>query len=115
MNIRCITFWVVTLGDFNLADTGFNIQEAAGMYFAEVKIPSKEKKQLSKMEVDTAHRLSSVQIDVERVLEVIRQKYTILQSTFPINMIMRGEGSELSAVDKMVSVAYALYSVIPLD
>jgi len=108
-------------GDVVLADRGFNIQEAAGMYCAEVKIPpfTKGKKQLSKMEVDTARRLSSIRIHVERVIGVIRQKYTILQSTLPINMIMCGDDSELSAVDKMVTVACALCnhcdSVIPFD
>jgi len=35
-----------------LADQGFNIQEAAGIYSAEVKIPpcTKRKKQLNKLE-----------------------------------------------------------------
>ena len=79
----------------------------------------KGKKQLSKMEVDTARRLPSVRIHVEHVIGVIRQKYTILQSTPPINMIMCGEDSELSAIDKMVTVACTLCnhcdSVIPFD
>jgi len=76
-----------------LADRGFNIQEAAGIYCAEVKIPpfTRGKKQLSKMDIDSAHKLSSICIHVERVIGVIRQKYTILQSTLPINMIMFGD------------------------
>jgi len=47
------TFWIVTPP---FAILGFNIQEAAGMYCAEVNIPpfTKGKKQLNKMEVDTA-------------------------------------------------------------
>ena len=104
-------------GDVVLADRGFNIQEAAGMYCAEVKIPpfTKGKKQLSKMEVDSAHKLSSIRIHVERVIGMVRQKYTILQSTLPI---MCGD-SDISAVDKMVTVACALCnhcnSVIPFD
>ena len=107
-------------GDVVLADRGFNIQEAAGMYCAEVKIPpfTKGKKQLSKMEVDSAHKLSSIRIHVERVIGMVRQKYTILQSTLPINMVMCGD-SDISAVDKMVTVACALCnhcnSVIPFD
>ena len=41
-------------GDVLIADRGFNIQEAAGMFCAEVKIPpfNKVKKQLSQMEID---------------------------------------------------------------
>ena len=107
-------------GDVLLADRGFNIQEAAGMYCAEVKIPpfTKGKKQLSQMEIDVAQKLSRVQIHMERVIGVVRQKFTILQSTLPINMIM-SEDSEISTVDKIVTVACALCnhcdSVVPFD
>ena len=43
-------------GDVVLADRGFNIQEAAGMYCADVKLLpfTKGKKQLSQMEIDVA-------------------------------------------------------------
>jgi len=60
------------------------------MYCTEVKIPpfTKGKKQLSKMDIDGASKLSSIRIHVEKVIGVIRQKYTILQS---INMIMCGD------------------------
>ena len=71
------------------------------------------------MAVNTARRLSSLQIHVERVIGMVRQKYTILQSTLPINMIMCGGDSEVSAVNKMVTVACALCNhcdfVIPFD
>ena len=50
---------------------------------------------------------------------MVRQKYTILQSPSPINMIMCEEDSEISTVDKIVSVACALCnhcdSLIPID
>ena len=54
-------------GDVILADCGFTIEEAAGMYCAEVKIPSftKGKKQLSKIEVETTRQLAQVRIHVE--------------------------------------------------
>ena len=75
-------------GDVVLADRGFNIQEAAGMYCAEVKLPpfTRGKKQLSKMEIDVSHQLSSVRIHVERVISMVRQKYAILRSILPINL-----------------------------
>ena len=64
-----------------LADRGFTIQNSAGMYCAEVRIPpfTKGKKQLSKVEVETARQLSHVRIHVERVIGAVRQKYTILK------------------------------------
>ena len=42
-------------GDVILADCGFTIQDQAGLFCAEVKIPpfTRGKKQLSKLEVDT--------------------------------------------------------------
>ena len=63
-------------GDITLADWGFNVQEAVGLYCAEVKFPpfTKEKKQLSMLEVDTARQLSRVRIHVERVIGLLRQK-----------------------------------------
>ena len=64
-------------GDLILADRGFTIEESAGMYCAQVKLHSftKGKKQLSQLEVDTSSQLSSVQIHIERVIGVLRQKY----------------------------------------
>ena len=62
-------------GDVLLADRGFNVQESAGVYCAEVKIPpfTKGKSQLNKFEVDTSRKLSWVRIHVERVIGLLRQ------------------------------------------
>ena len=70
-------------GDTILADRGFTVQDSAGMYCAEVRIPpfTRGKKQLSKVKIETARQLSYVRIHVERVIGMIRQKYTILHST----------------------------------
>ena len=72
-------------GDLVLADRGFTIQDSVGMYCNEVKIPpfTREKRQLSKFEVDTSRQLSRVRIHVERVIGVLGQKYTILNSILP--------------------------------
>ncbi len=77
-------------GDLVLADHGFNVQDTVGLYCAEVKLPpfTKGKKQLSTVDVDFARQLSRVRIHVERVICFLRQKYTFLESTLPINMIM---------------------------
>ena len=72
-------------------DQGFTIDQAAGMYCAQVNIRSftTGKKQLSKLEIDCARQLSQVRIHVERVIGLVRQKYSILQSTLSINMMKR--------------------------
>ena len=108
-------------GDQILADRGFNIQEAAGLYCAEVRLPpfTKGKKQLNKIDVDFARQLSRVRIHVERVIGFLRQKYTLLESTLPINMIMCPENSDISLIDKIVTVCCALCncceSVVPFQ
>ena len=62
----------------------------------------KVKNQLSKFEVDTSRKLSRVRIHVERVIGVLRQKYTILQSVLPISMIMGTPGfDDYSMIDKI--------------
>jgi len=45
---------------------------------------------------------------MERVIGLVRQKYTILQSTLPINLIASGEGENVSVIDKIVTVCSAL-------
>ena len=80
-------------GDLFLADRGFTVQESAGVYCAEVQIPAFTwgKRQLSRCEVHATRQLARVRILVERVIGVIWQKYSILESTLPINMLMCDE------------------------
>ena len=55
------------------------------------KIPpfTRGEKELSRMEVDKSHNLSRVRIHVERVIGILKQKYTILESH---NFMERLEG-----------------------
>lgn len=107
-------------GDQVLADRGFTVQGSVGLYCAEIKVPpsTKGKKQLSQLEIDKARQLSRVRIHVERVIGVLRQKYTILQSNLPINMIMCHDTTETSMIDKIVVICCALCNfcdpVVPL-
>ena len=96
-------------GDVILADRGFTIQESVGMLCAEVKITplTKGKKQLSKLEVDTTRELSQVRIYVERIIRMVHQKYTILQSTLPISMIMCNKDEGISSIDKTFAICCA--------
>ena len=100
-------------GDQILADRGFTVQDSVGLYCAEVKVPpfTKGKKQLSRLESDTACQLSCVRIHVERVIGSLRQKYTILHSTLAINMIMCDDDTDISIVDKIVVVCCGLCNV----
>ena len=88
-----------------LADRGFTCNEKARMYLAEVKTPpfTKGKKQLEKQEIEGSRELSTVCIHVERVIGLLKQKYTILQGVLPINFISSINGdSDEAVVDKIV-------------
>ena len=108
-------------GDIVLADRGFSIQDTVKqLYCAEVKLPpfTKGKRQLSAIEVESARRLSRVRIHVERVIGMLRQKYTILESTLPI-AFLSSKNNSTSQIDKIVTICAALCnccdSIIPFD
>ena len=105
---------MVFIGDVILADRGFTVDEYARMAMAEVKIPpfTKGKKQLEKIDVDWSRELSLVRIHVERVIGVLKQKYTILQGTLPIKLIQDVD-NETSTIDKIVTVCGACVNLCP--
>ena len=86
-----------------------------------INIPpfTKGKKQLSKFEIDNFRELSRVRIHVERIFGLLRQEYTILEATLPINAIMTNLDSEYSMIDKIVVVCAAICnycdSVVPMN
>ena len=96
------------IGYIILADRGFTCDEYARMAMAEIKTPpfTKGKKQLQIVEVDWSRELSMLRIHVERVIGVLKQKYTILQSILPIALIPVSKDN-LATVDKMVKVCCA--------
>ena len=105
-------------GDLVLADRGFTIQDSVGFYCAEVKTPpfTKGKKQLSRHEVDWSREISHVRIHVERVIGLLKQKYTIMQGTIPISLLK--DGTECT-IDNIITTCSALcnlcVSVVPSD
>ena len=106
-------------GDIVLADHSFSIQVTVKqLYCAEVKLPAftKGKKQLSAIDVESSQGLSRVHIHVERVIGMLQQKYTILESTLPI-AFLSSKNNSTSLTDKIVTVCAVLCnccdSVIP--
>ena len=78
-------------GDLVLADRGFTFQESMGLYCAELKIPefTRGKSQLEQKSVDETREIAAVGIHVERVIGLLRNKFSILQGILPIKMIMK--------------------------
>lgn len=98
-------------GDQVLADRGFTVGDSVGMFCAELVMPpfTKGKKQLERVDIDNARQMSRVRIHVERVIGMLRQKYTILSSTLPIAFLMHNDQDKSYAfIDMVVTVCCAL-------
>lgn len=100
-------------GDLVLADRGFTVGDAVGLYSAHLKISAftRGKKQLHPSELEYSRGLAAVRIHVERVIGLVRNKYTILQSTIPISLCQTATPGELTSLDKMVRVCCALCNI----
>ena len=100
-------------GDIVLPDRGFNIDELIATVGPSIQIHAfiKGRRQLSGKEVDSTRSIANVIIHVERVIGAVRQKYTMLESTIPIKLVMKREGKEHPALDKIVLVACALTNI----
>ena len=102
-------------GDQILADRGFTlVDDFAGHCSTELIIPSftKGKKQLSAKEVETSRKISSVRIHIERIIGLMKNRYTILKGPLPIIVIKsfsdEVEDSELASIDKILHVCASL-------
>ena len=96
-------------GDQILADRGFTLQEdLATECSAQLILPAftKGRKQLSAQDVEMSRSLASVRIHVERVIGLMKSRYSILQGTLPIQLVnsrkLESEDAILSSVDKIV-------------
>ncbi len=92
------------IGDIVLADRGFTCEDHIGMYMAEIKTPpfTRGKKQLEKADIDWSRELSLVRIHVERVIGLLKQKYTIIQGTLPFHFCDTSDNSDVAVIDKIV-------------
>ncbi len=82
--------------DIVLADRGFDIAESVGAFQAQLRIQAftKGKAQLSTLEVEETRSIANVIIHVERVIGCVRQKFSILRGTIPIDMVSKRIGEE---------------------
>ena len=96
-------------GDLILADRGFNVETSVNFHQASLQIPAftKGKKQLDPLDVESTRKIAKVRIHVERVIGATRQKYSMLESTIPINMLY-SDSNNVTVIDKIVQVSCAL-------
>ena len=102
-------------GDVILVDRGFDIADDLRIYGARLELPSftRGKKQLSLEEVEHSKRLSKVRIHVERVIGLLKNKYTILQSILPTCLVKHKHDKDYSNVDKILTICTALVNLSP--
>lgn len=88
-------------GDVVLPDRGFDIPESVGV---RLHIPSftKGKDQLTASEVEETREIANVRIHVECVIGAVRQRYSILKGTLPIDFIIKRSQEDVPLVDRIM-------------
>ena len=105
-------------GDVVLADRGFNISDSVSVLGAGVYLPAftQGKVQLGAYDIESTRKIANSSIHVERVIGQVKQKYTILSSKVPHDLL---KGEVLVTLDKIVAICCALCnlceSVVPFD
>ncbi|KAF4517273.1 hypothetical protein B566_EDAN008607 [Ephemera danica] len=96
-------------GDVILADRGFTISDAVGFYNCKLVIPAfmRGKEQLSQLDTERSRKIASLRIHVERVIGLLRMKYSILNSQIPIEFLESHDGSP-NTLDKIAFIGSAL-------
>ena len=100
-------------GDIVLADRGFDIKESIAVQGAKLHIPAftKGKAQLSAEEVHETREIANVRIHVERVIGLVRQKYSILRGILPIDYLFKRRGGDVPIIDRIVPLCCALCNI----
>ena len=85
------------------------------MHGASLSIPAftRGKKQLSLPDVECSQKIAKVRIHVERVIGLLKNKYTILQGTLPVTFLKRKHDSECAFIDNVFIVCSALVNLLP--
>ena len=102
--------------DLVLADRGFTISESVALYQAELAIPAftKGKNRLDPFDVERTQGIANVLIHVERVIGLLRQKYTILQSTLPLDYLTCSKNTaNCPLIVRIIRVCSALTNLCP--
>ena len=103
-------------GDLVMADWGFTIQESVALYQAQLAIPAftRGKNQLDPLDGKRTRGIANVRIHVERVIGLLRQKYSILQGILPMDYLTCSEKSgKIPLIDRMIRVCAALTNLSP--
>ena len=92
------------------ADHGFIVEEDLAIHGAKLEIPAftRGKKQLSQKVVKTSQQVSAVHIHVERIIGLLKNRYTILKGPLPVSLLKHKGDAYLANIDKVLIVCSAL-------
>ena len=102
-----------------MADRGFTISESVGLKQAKLEIPAftKGKSQLDPVDVENTRGIANVRIHVERVIGLLRRKYTILEGTLLTECLACNPDGpverQLPLIDCIVRICAALVNFCP--
>ena len=92
---------------------------------AQLAIPAftKGKDQLDPVDVEKTRGIANVRIHVERVIGLLRRKYSILSGILPIDFLISNPGGSQEeatpVIDRIINVSAALVNlcpgIVPLD
>lgn len=109
---KCTFLDKLVVGDVVMADRGFLIEEELKGRGVELNIPAftKGKAQLDALDIEDTRNIANVRIHVERIIGLIRKKYSILhQFKFPLHMVTKQiTNPHVLIIDQIVTVACAL-------
>ena len=107
-------------GDMVMADRGFTIHESLMFKQAKLVIPAftKGKDQLDPIDVERTRGIANVRIHVERVIGLLRRKYTILEGNVPTELLTCDPGSttlntRVPMINRILRVCSALVNLCP--
>ena len=98
-----------------MGDRGFTIHENVWFHQAELSIPAftNGKDQLDPIDLEKTRGIANVsRIHVECVIGLLRQKYTVLKGTLPIDFLS-SNGNKCPVIDKIARVCSALTNLCP--
>lgn len=103
-------------GDIIMCDRGFLIKNAVENVGASLQIPAftKGKSQLHPLELESTRKIGSLRIHVERIIGLLRIKYTILaKRKFPMSFVTKTSNNEndIAVIDQIILVCCALVNL----